>query len=203
MMTLEKIRIGLIPIGEVSEMIPKVLAAHILGYLNLDAEVLPPLKHPAYAHNKKRMQYDAAVILKAMESEPLNDYHKVLGIVDLDIFVPIVTYVFGEARKGGRYGLVSAYRLKKNSDGSPSPMPLLLERAAKVALHELVHLFDLSHCMDARCLMHYSGELEELDKTPLYFCRYCSVYLRDALSASNRQKNQSFTTLPSGETFEP
>ena len=180
-MTSKKSPIGLIPIGEVPEIIPKSLAAHMLGYLNLDADILPPREAPSYAHDIKRLQYDAGLILKAIESEPIQGYTKLLGVLDLDIFVPIFTHVFGEAKQGGRCALVSVYRLKKNSDGSPSPMPLLLERAAKVALHELGHLFDLRHCTDKRCLMHFSGELEDLDRTPIYFCRYCSVFLRDAL----------------------
>ncbi len=180
-MSLKKIRMGVVPIGDVHEITSKTIAANILGYLNLKVDILPPLEHPDYAHNKMRRQYDAGAILKALESEPFHDYTKVIGVIDVDIFVPILTYVFGEARQGGKYALVSVYRLKRNLDGSSSPMSLLLERAAKIALHELSHLFDLHHCMDTRCLMHFSGELDHLDKTPLYFCKYCSTYLRDAL----------------------
>jgi archaemetzincin len=179
-MTSKRTCIGLVPIGEVPGIIPKSLAAHMLGYLNLDADILPPREAPSYAHDMKRLQYDAGIILKAIESEPIQGYAKLLGVLDLDIFVPIFTHVFGEAKQGGRCALVSVYRLKKNSDGSSPPMSLLLERAAKVALHELGHLFDLRHCTDKRCLMHFSGELEDLDRTPIYFCRYCSVFLRDA-----------------------
>ncbi len=172
---------GVLPIGNVPEITSKTIAAHILGYLNLNAHILPPLEHPSYAHDKKRFQYDAGAILKALELEPFHDYTKVIGVLDVDLFVPILTHVFGEAKQGGKYALVSLYRLKRNLDGSIPPMSLLLERAAKISLHELSHLFDLHHCMDTRCLMHFSGELDHLDKTPLYFCRYCSTYLRDAL----------------------
>ena len=167
--------------GEVSEITLKALAANLLGYLNLEVDILPPLEDPVYALNQKRLQYDAGVILKAMESEPFQDYAKIIGVLDADIFVPILTHVFGEARQGGRYALVSVYRLKRNSDGSAPPLSLILERGAKVAMHELGHLFDLHHCTDRKCLMHFSGGLEDLDEAPLYFCRYCSVFLRDAL----------------------
>lgn len=167
--------------GEVSEITLKALAAHLLGYLNLEVDILPPLEDPVYALNQKRLQYDAGVILKAMESEPFQDYAKIIGVLDADIFVPILTHVFGEARQGGRCALVSVYRLKRNSDGSAPPLSLILERGAKVAMHELGHLFDLHHCTDRKCLMHFSGGLEDLDEAPLYFCRYCSVFLRDAL----------------------
>jgi archaemetzincin len=180
-MTAKKSRIGLVPMGEVSEITPKALAANLLGYLNLEVDILSPLKDPVYAHNQKRLQYDAGLILKAMESEPFQDYRKIIGVLDVDIFVPILTHVFGEARQGGRCALVSVYRLKRNSDGSTPPLSLVLERGAKVAMHELGHLFDLHHCMDKKCLMHFSGGLEDLDEAPLYFCRYCSIFLRDAL----------------------
>ena len=173
------IRMGVTPIGNISEIISKTIAAHLLGYLNLDADILPPLEHPAYAHDKKRLQYNAGAILKGLESESFHDYSKVVCILDVDIFVPILTHVFGEPRQGGKYALISLYRLRKYLKGSGSFTPLLLERAAKVALHESGHLFNLFHCMDERCIMHFSGELQDLDNTPFYFCRYCSTYLRD------------------------
>lgn len=175
------IRMGVAPIGNIPEIISKTIAAHILGYLNIDADILPPLEHPAYAHDERRLQYNAGTILKNLELEPFHDYSKVVGVLDVDIFVPILTHVFGEAKQGGKYALVSLYRLRKGLKGSSPSMPLLLERAAKVALHESGHLFNLFHCMDERCIMHFSGELQDLDNTPFYFCRYCSTYFRDDL----------------------
>ena len=104
--------------------------------------------------------------------------------LDLDLFVPIFTHVYGEALQGGNTALVSLHRLASNPDDRKPASAEALERAAKVALHELCHLYDLSHCMDARCLMHFSGDLEELDRTPFYFCRYCAAYFRDAVKRS-------------------
>ena len=174
-------RIGLIPIGEIPEIIPKIIAGHLLGYLHLTADILPPMEHPYYAMDKKRLQYDAGLILKEMESRAFAPFAKLIGVVNLDIFVPIFTHVYGEARQGGRHALVSIYRLKRNEDGSTPPQPVFLERTAKVALHELGHLFKMGHCMDEHCLMHFSGDLESLDKAPLFFCRYCAIYLKDFL----------------------
>jgi len=174
-------RIGVVPIGDIPEIISKTVAAHMLGYLGLNADILPPLEEPAYAHDEKRFQYNAMLILKALEQERFSDYAKVIGILDLDIFVPLFTHVFGEAKQGGRSALVSLYRLRKDPEGSTPPPALVLERAAKVALHEVGHLFNLVHCTDEKCLMHFLGVLSDLDRTPLYFCRYCSIYFRDAL----------------------
>ena len=171
--------VGVVPIGNVSEITPKAIAGNILGYLNLDADILTPLPNPVYAFDERRLQYDAGLIIKTLESRPFHGYDKVIGVLDVDLFVPVFTHVFGEARQGGRSALVSLYRLKKDKDGSTSPLSIQLERAAKVALHELGHLFDLFHCTNKKCLMCFSGSLEDLDETPLYFCRYCSIIFRD------------------------
>ena len=180
-MSSKKRHVGVVPLGEVPEIALKVIAANISGYLNLSVQILPPLEHPEYAVDKRRLQYDAGIILKALESMPFDNCKKVIGVINQDLFVPIFTHVFGEAKQGGKFALVSLFRLGKNPDGSTPPSSLFFERGAKVALHEAGHLFNLLHCMDERCLMHFSGNLEDLDSAPLYFCRYCATYLRDAL----------------------
>ena len=183
--------IGVVPFGDIPKIVLSAIVAHILGYLHIGADVVSPLKHPEYAYHKGRLQYDAGTILKALESLPFHGYEKMIGVIDLDLFVPILSYVFGEARQGGGYALVSLHRLKKNPDGSTATMPLLLERSGKVALHELGHLFNLTHCEDEKCLMHFSGGIADLDRVTPEFCRYCTIYLRDALAPANRKAPES------------
>lgn len=173
--------VGVVPIGNVPEITPKAIAGNILSHLNLDADILTPLPNPVYAFDEARLQYDAGRIIKALESLPFHGYDKVIGVLDVDLFVPVFTHVFGEARQGGNSAVVSFYRLKTDKDGSISSLSVQLERAAKVALHELGHLFGLFHCSDKKCLMCFSGSLEDLDEMPLYFCRYCSLIFRDKL----------------------
>ena len=184
-MRLQKKPVGVVPLGEVPEIALKVIAAHISGYYKLSVQILPPLGHPEYAFDKRRFQYDVGIILKAFESIKFKDHEKVIGVLNLDLFVPIFTYVFGEAKQGGKVALVSLFRLSKNSDGSPCPSSLIFERAAKVALHELGHLFNLLHCREKNCLMHFSGGIQDLDNTPIYLCRYCSTYFNDHLIRLN------------------
>ena len=181
----QKKPVGVVPLGEVPEIALKVIAAHISGYYKLSVQILPSLGHPDYAFHERRFQYDAGIILKAFESIQFEDYEKVIGVLNLDLFVPIFTYVFGEAKQGGKFALVSLFRLDKNPDGHPSPSSLIFERAAKVALHELGHLFNLFHCREKNCLMHFSGGIQDLDETPMYLCRYCSTYLKDRLLRLN------------------
>jgi len=173
-------RIGIIPIGDIPDIVPKVIAAHISGYLDLQTILLEPMQTPFYALDRQRLQYDVGVILQHLESGWFNSVDKVIGIMDVDLFVPVFTHVFGEARQGGRMALVSIFRLKEKAMDTASETSLALERAAKVSLHELCHLYDLTHCESRRCLMYFSGSLPDLDRIPLSFCRYCSQYIREA-----------------------
>ena len=174
-------RIGVIPIGDIPGIAPKVIAAHISGYLDLQAILLEPMKTPTYALDKSRLQYNVGTILQRLESRLFTSVDKVIGILDVDLFVPVFTHVFGEARQRGRVALVSLFRLREeNPIDTTTDSAVALERAAKVALHELCHLYDLTHCENRQCLMYFSGNLADLDQLPLNFCRYCSRYIRDA-----------------------
>ena len=173
--------IGVFAFGDVPAIFLKVIAAHIEAYLQGDARILPSHPHPYYAFDPHRLQYDCGLILKAMEAEKFDGCEKVVGVLTVDLFVPILTHVYGEARQGGKTALVSTFRMQNNPPAASEPSAQAYERTAKVALHEIGHLFNLLHCEDEKCLMHFSGNLETLDHTPLYFCRYCTAYFRDAL----------------------
>jgi archaemetzincin len=177
----KKTAIGVFAFGDIPPVYLQVIAAHISGYLKLDADILPSLGQPEYALDEHRFQYDCGVILKTVNPDRFKGYEKVVGVLTVDLFVPIFTHVYGEARQGGKIALVSTYRLQNNPRKASVPSSLIYERTAKVAMHELGHLFNLSHCDDNKCLMHFSGSLNDLDHIPVYFCRYCTAYFRDAV----------------------
>lgn len=169
--------VAVIPFGDAPLTAAKVIAAHVSGYLDLGAEVLPPAKIPPAALDETRLQYNAAALIQAIESMALNDYFKILALFDVDLFIPLFTHVFGEARQNGRVALVSLFRLQTNRRGSSPSTERVFERIAKIGLHELGHLLDVLHCDDERCLMHFCGDVEALDRTDLNFCRYCRLAL--------------------------
>lgn len=172
----------IVPMGQIQEILTKSVAAHLQAYLDVDVDILPPLPAPTYAFDQKRLQYNAAAVIEKIEKEAVKQQAKILGIVDIDLFIPVFTHVLGEARQGGEVAVISIYRLLEGKDENIIPSSLILERAAKVALHEASHLFNLSHCMDENCLMHFSGSLEDIDNLSFYYCRYCSAYLKDAIN---------------------
>jgi len=177
-MNLKPIRIGVAPFGEVPDAALQGVAAYIRTHLNLAAHILPSFQNPTYAYDQKRGQYNAATILKAFKSMTFDEsLDKVIGIMNVDLFIPIFTHVLGEANEGGRYALASLYRLGKATDRLSASMDQIIERLVKVAIHELGHLFNMAHCLNKHCLMHYSGNLADLDTTSLTFCDYCSEFL--------------------------
>ena len=180
-MTSNKKPVGVVPLGDVPEIVLKVIAGHITGCFKLTTQILPPLEQPKYALDERRLQYNAAIIIETFESMHFCDHDKVIAVLNQDLFIPIFTHVFGEARQGGKCGLVSLFRLTKNPNGSTPPKSIIHERAAKVALHELGHLLNLLHCEHKKCLMHFSGGIDEVDEMSLDFCEYCSIYLQDKL----------------------
>jgi archaemetzincin len=174
-------RIGVVALGEVPELVPQSIAAHIQGILHVEVDVLPPLPLPSSAFDQGRLQYSASRMLQHLETLSFSRCDKIMGVLDRDLFIPIFTYVLGEAQQGGKHALVSLHRLKTDEANAPSSLSLLIERSAKVALHELGHLYSLHHCLDPACLMHFSGSLRDLDETFLDYCSYCRIYLRDSL----------------------
>jgi archaemetzincin len=105
----------------------------------------------------------------------MTDYEvaKVLAVASLDLFIPILTYVFGEAELGGRVSLVSYHRLAPERYGLPRNRPLLLDRTWKEAVHELGHAFGLIHCPIQQCVMHSSSYVEDIDLKGGHFCTSC------------------------------
>lgn len=177
MKTARKVGIRVLPMGEQTRLAAKVIAAHVEGFMRLECRVLDPMPPPDFALDPQRLQYDAGRIVEHLEAHCCDECVKVVGVLGVDLFVPVFSHVFGEARLGGGAALVSLYRLERTEEGRRSAPELALERAAKVALHELGHLFSLTHCSDPGCLMHFSGDLAGLDATRLLFCRYCRDFL--------------------------
>ena len=96
---------------------------------------------------------------------------KVLGVTDQDLFIPILTYVFGEAQLGGRVAVVSTARLTE--DVALAGPRLFEDRLVKEAIHELGHVFGLTHCATPVCVMGRSGGVRDVDSKRADLCEDC------------------------------
>ena len=86
-----------------------------------------------------------------------------LAVTDRDLFIPVLTFVYGHAQLGGRVAVVSLARLRQEFYGMAPNHELLLERAAKEALHESGHTFGLVHCADRSCAMSLATNIRQID----------------------------------------
>jgi archaemetzincin len=102
---------------------------------------------------------------------------RILGVTDRDLFIPVLTYVFGEAQLGGRAAVVSSARLGEGTrELGP---PLLLQRLTKEAVHEMGHAFGLRHCDTPRCVMGRSPGLAGIDAKTHQLCPTCRQRLHE------------------------
>jgi archaemetzincin len=143
-------------------------------------EIMPLLGELDFAFDSERSQYHSTAILKRLASLAPVHAVKVIAITKEDLFIPIMSYVYGEAQLGGKACIISINRLKEN----PSPeknLDFYRDRLVKESVHELGHTFSLRHCRDQACIMHYSRTVRDVDKKANTFCRYCRVLLEDEL----------------------
>jgi archaemetzincin len=133
---------------------------------------------PSPAFDSYRNQFNSNTILAELENNHGSSKGKLLGITTVDLFVPVLTYVFGEAQLGGRAAVLSAFRLREEFYGL-EPNPLLERtRLLKEAIHELGHTFGLVHCRVKECVMHSSTAPEDIDIKGKDFCGECREKLR-------------------------
>lgn len=142
-----------------------------------------PWFDPETAYDPSRGQYNSTRILKSLLGDPDGAAARILGVAGVDLFIPVLTYVFGEAQLDGRAAVVSTHRLRAEAYGLPADDALLAERLLKEAVHELGHTLGLLHCANPTCVMRASTYVEEIDLKRAGFCPPC---LDDVRRASRR-----------------
>ncbi|MCW4020950.1 MAG: archaemetzincin family Zn-dependent metalloprotease [Candidatus Bathyarchaeota archaeon] len=176
-----ELRIVILPVGEVEgrvlgavrDELPKVFP----GSLCCVSEDV--LEVPREAYNASRRQYVSTRILSDVLSYAKkvgaagDGVYRVLGVVDVDLYVPGLNFVFGEAWCPGKAALISLFRLRPEFYGAASDERLFIERAVKEAVHEVGHTLGLRHCGNPACGMRFSLHIEMTDRKRAGFCKTC------------------------------
>jgi archaemetzincin len=148
------------------------LAASLARTFRRPCQIRPEMLDIAHAWDAARQQYYSTAILQSLERSS-DRAARVLGVAACDLFVPVLTFVFGEAQLDGNCAAVSMARLHEEFYGLPPREDLLRDRMVKEAVHELGHTFGLRHCADWRCVMSSSYGVERLDVKGADFCPRC------------------------------
>ena len=134
----------------------------------------------SFAFDFSRNQYSSTSILSELLDKLKGYDGKILGVTNGDLFVPVLTYVFGEAQLDGKGAVVSSHRLREEFYGLRPNKEVLQIRLLKEAVHELGHTFGLIHCKNYLCVMHSSTGVEEIDVKTEKFCVECAEKFRSA-----------------------
>ena len=128
-------------------------------------------------YSPKRRQYDANSILQVVSDLSPPQSLKTIGLLKVDLFIPILTYIFGQATLGGNTAIVSNFRLRNELYGLKQNYILQVNRLRKVIIHELGHTFGLIHCYNPKCIMRSSTYVEDIDQKGIRFCNNCQAEL--------------------------
>lgn len=168
------------PVGLFDPALIAAISSAIHRTYQIDSRVIPLLDDINFAFDPKRSQYCSTLVLTKLSATSPEWAFKVLAIVRQDLFIPILTHVFGEARLGGKAAVVSTARLHEELS-LPLDQDTFIERTIKEILHELGHTFNLRHCRDHACIMHYSNCVADVDRRSDQLCRYCRILLADEM----------------------
>lgn len=172
-------KIVLSPMAEVDSGILEVLERSLAAAFGCPVTVENKIGSLDYAYDRQRKQYLAPRLLSTLRSFSMEPGDRRLGIVDVDLYTPELSFIFGEADIGSGVAVISLYRLRQERYGLPGDEELFHGRAIKEAVHELGHTYYLGHCRDVRCVMHFSNCLADTDVKGRGFCPKCQQKLKE------------------------
>lgn len=125
-----------------------------------------PLTKPQYAFNKDRNQFHTTAIMRRLLTLKDMGTPLIMGVADVDLFVPDSSFVYGEADRESHASVMSLWRLKGEGEAWK-------RRTFVEAVHQAGHLIGLSFCEDARCAMYFASTITDAERRQLHLCNNC------------------------------
>lgn len=166
------------PIGEIKRVILDDLSPALEKRYNLPCRIRESIDIPTPAYNKSRDQYHSTTILNIINKNIPSDAERILGIIDKDLYVPELNFVFGEAMPFYGTAIISITRLRQEYYGLPKNNRIFKERMVKEAVHELGHTYGLDHCHNPKCVMFFSNSLADTDRKGDNLCGSCKSQIK-------------------------
>lgn len=155
------------------------LAAEAARLLGASCRIEPEPLDISFSYDELRRQAWSTPVLVRLAERPHAPGSAVVGVTSLDLFVPVFTFIFGEAQMAGQAAIISTCRLRDEFYGLPPNPAWLVERLVKELLHELGHTQGLRHCGDWRCVMSSAHTVERIDVRQAAFCPDCARFLQN------------------------
>ena len=156
------------------------LQSIVHAYFTLDVRVLPAAALRDVAAKSRindathKRQLLAPDVLRWLTSHLPDDAYALMAVTMDDLYPePSWNYVFGMASLQERVGVQSFARQDPAFFGDPRTpgwRALALRRAARTLIHEISHMFGMSHCTFYACVVAGSNNEAEADRGPLHAC---------------------------------
>ncbi len=128
---------------------------------------------------KTGQRYRSTELINYFSTNIPEKTNRILFITTSDLYSPVFARYYGEAQLNGNVGIVSTFHLKENIREESHNSVILLSRLKKEVVHEVGHLFGLTHCPDPNCVMNLSGKACDIDIKSSSFCLNCSELLKN------------------------
>ncbi len=168
------------PVGDLSAELIEAITGEIQRVFGFSTAIDCVLQDLSFALDQNRHQHHSTMILEQLAANTPPRAIRVIAIAQVDLFIPILTHVYGEAQLGGTACIVSTFRLNEGRSGMNISRKYI-DRIVKETIHELGHTFNLRHCPEDTCIMHYCRNEEDVDRKSDQLCRYCKVMLEDEI----------------------
>jgi archaemetzincin len=163
----------IVALGAIEEQVLTAVGRGLEEEYGLSVRRLGMQEEPAYAFDAQRGQFSSAHVLRRLVTQVPADAVSLLGITGKDLFIPMLSFVLGQAQLSGPAAVVSLARLRQEFYGLDADPGLVVERAVKEAVHEVGHTVGLTHCADTRCPMSLSNNVRHVDAKGANLCVSC------------------------------
>jgi archaemetzincin len=180
--------VWLVPVGNVPSQVLEWVESAATEWCPWPVRRLPGLEIPSSSYDARRRQYHSVEIMKAVARSAPGGAGRILGVTEVDVAIPTLTFVFGQAQVDGPVAVLSLARLRQEFYGLPADEVVLRERVVKEVLHELGHTFGLTHCGDSKCAMSLATHIGLVDSKEERYCARCGRQLVQRLVSENGEK---------------
>jgi archaemetzincin len=165
----------IVALGMIGDDVLTAIGQGLASVYGIDVNRLPPRAEPEDAFDAQRKQYSSAHILRQLVGSVPEGAMSMLAVTRQDLFIPMLSFVLGQAQLGAPAAVISLARLHQEFYGLPPDQRLVVERAVKEAVHEVGHTVGLTHCANNTCPMSLSNNVFHVDIKGAQLCSSCAL----------------------------